>query len=448
MAAQAQSNDGNAARLRFAGIGPETGSLLKEFWKLVEPALPEILNAFYQHVTAVPELAQLLGNEIARLKTAQASHWQRLFSGRFDEAYFASVRTIGLVHNRIGLEPRWYIGGYNFVLNRVTAVAIRKYRWSPAKLHAVLAAATSAVMLDMDLAISVYQEALLADRAERGKKVDVLLQGFETNASGMVGVVARSATELETTAQMMSVTAQQTTNQTTAVAAAAEEASSNVQAVASAAEELAASVTEISRRVMQSSKVAGKAEEDAQRTDALVRELAQASQMIGDVIGLINNIAGQTNLLALNATIEAARAGDAGKGFAVVASEVKSLAQQTTKATGEIAQQIAHVQGATQQAVSAIQDIAATIREIHEISTSIASAVEEQGAATQEIARNVQEAARGTQQVTENIHGVSQGADSVRGAASKLLGSAGELSRQADRLSGEVTRFIADVKAA
>ncbi len=445
---QESDDSERSARLGFMGIDLETSRLLKEFWKQVEPALPDILTAFYRHVTAVPQLAALLGSEVDRLKKAQATHWERLFSGRFDAAYFAGVRTIGLVHNRIGLEPRWYIGGYNFVLNRLTALAVKRYRWSPTRLHAVVVAVNRAVMLDMDVAISAYQEALLIDRAERGKKVDGLLRSFEVTTSTMVGAVASAATELQATAQSMSDNAGQTTQQATNVAAAAEEASVNVQTVASAAEELAASIAEISRQVEQSASIAGKAVEDAKRTDGVVQALAESAEKIGEVVGLISNIAGQTNLLALNATIEAARAGDAGKGFAVVASEVKNLAAQTAKATEDISRQIAQIQAVTKDAVGSIQGIGARIGEVSQIASAIAAAVEEQGAATQEIARNVQQAATGTGEVTSNITGVSAGANNTVAAASQVLDAAGELSRRAEQLRAEVGQFIAGVKAA
>jgi methyl-accepting chemotaxis protein len=233
-------------------------------------------------------------------------------------------------------------------------------------------------MLDMDIAISVYQEALLSDRAERGKKIDNILTEFEQTTSGMVGRVAAAATELQATAESMTGIAGMTTQQATNVAAAAEEASVNVQTVAVATEELAASIAEISRRVAQSADIAGKAVEDTRRTDKVVQALAEGAQKIGDVVGLISSIAGQTNLLALNATIEAARAGDAGKGFAVVASEVKNLATQTAKATEEISRQIAQIQAATKEAVGSIQGIGARISEVSEIAAAIAAAVEKQ----------------------------------------------------------------------
>ena len=221
-----------------------------------------------------------------------------------------------------------------------------------------------------------------------------------------------------------------------------------MQAVAAAAEELSASIGEISRQVSQSSEITGQAVVDARRTDAIVRALAEGAERIGHVVGLIISIAGQTNLLALNATIEAARAGDAGKGFAVVASEVKSLAQQTAKATEEIGTQVGQIQSATKEAVEAIRVITGTIEEVSSIAVSIAAAVEEQGAATAEIARSVQQTAQSARDVTVNIGDVSQAATNTGTAADQVLDAATDLSRQAERLTSEVDGFITEVRAA
>ena len=445
----AQPNDDDLAmRARFIGLDPASCALLTAFWPAIEPQLPAILDAFYQHVTTIPLLRKMVGDQLPRLKQAQMAHWRRLFSGQFDAAWLSGVRSIGQVHHRIGLEPRWYIGGYTYVLNRLVALALRTHRWSPGKLAPLIGAVNAAVMLDMDVSISVYQEALLGERAQRGKRVDALLREFEGKTAGLVGLVASAATELEATARSMSETTSETTTQAANVAGAVEAASVNVQTVASAAEELSASVGEIARQVTQSSEIADRAVADANRTDRIVKTLAEGAQKIGEVVSLISAIAGQTNLLALNATIEAARAGDAGKGFAVVASEVKGLANQTAKATDDIRQQVAQIQVATKEAVTAIEAISLTIGELSQIATAIASAVEEQGAATQEIARNVHEAATATQRVSNNISGVSRGAMQTGTAASDVLGAASDLSRQAEQLSGEVQQFIGDVKVA
>ena len=275
-----------------------------------------------------------------------------------------------------------------------------------------------------------------------------LANTFESSIKGVVETISSSATELEASAQTMTAVADQANERSTAVAAASEEASSNVQTVAAAAEELSASISEIGRQVHQSNTICGSAVEEAKHVNATVQNLAEGAQRIGEVVALINDIADQTNLLALNATIEAARAGDAGKGFAVVANEVKSLANQTGKATEDIAAQITAIQSSTQEAVGAIQGIGTTISKINEIATAIAAAVEEQGTAIQEIARNVSQAASGTQEVSKNISGVREIAGEAGQASSHVLMAARDLNVQSERLRAEVDKFLTIVRAA
>ncbi|WP_114943483.1 methyl-accepting chemotaxis protein [Microvirga calopogonii] len=296
--------------------------------------------------------------------------------------------------------------------------------------------------------LAAAQEAENQAKMRRAEVLDQLTKRFEMNVSALTQGLSSAATEMEATAQSMTHVAGQTTNQSVAVASVAQQTSANVQTVAAATEELSISIREIAAQVAQSSQIAERAVEGAQRTNGTVQELASMADKIGDVVQLINTIAGQTNLLALNATIEAARAGEAGKGFAVVATEVKELASQTARATEDISSQIASVQQATQQTVAAIQEIARTITEMSQISVSIAAAMEEQGAATAEIARNVQEAARGTETVTGNIVDVQHGAGETGSAASQVLGAAQELSRHSHDLGREVATFLQDVKAA
>ena len=286
--------------------------------------------------------------------------------------------------------------------------------------------------------------------AARQRKADMikLADDFEGAVGEIVDTVSSASTELEASASTLTATAERAQELTTMVAAASEEASTNVQSVASATEEMASSVNEISRQVQESARMANEAVDQARKTNDRVGELSKAAARIGDVVELINTIAGQTNLLALNATIEAARAGEAGRGFAVVASEVKALAEQTAKATGEIGQQIAGIQAATQESVGAIREISGTIEKLSEISSTIAAAVEEQGAATQEISRNVQQAAQGTQQVSSNITDVQRGASETGSASSQVLSAAQSLSGDSNRLKLEVGKFLNSVRAA
>ena len=279
-------------------------------------------------------------------------------------------------------------------------------------------------------------------RAERLR----MAEQFETSVGSVVETVSAAAEEMQTTAQSVSSTADQTSQQATNVAAAAEEASTNVQTVASAAEELTSSISEISRQVSQSTRVASAAVAEVQGANEKVQGLATAAQKIGEVVALITDIADQTNLLALNATIEAARAGDAGKGFAVVASEVKNLANQTARATEEISAQIGGIQDATSDAVSAIGSIGGIINQINEITSTIAAAVEEQGAATQEIARNVEQAAQGTTEVSSNISQVTQAASETGSSANQILDAAGEMSRQSTMLQQQVAKFLQTIR--
>ncbi len=315
---------------------------------------------------------------------------------------------------------------------------------------------------EMARTVGVFKEAMIETNRLRAEQVEAeqrqmqqrkddmhrMADSFEGAVGQIIATVSSASAQLETSAGVLTSTATRSENLATKVASASEEASSNVQSVASATEELSSSVHEISRQVQESARIANEAVAQARQTNNRVGELSKAASRIGDVVELINTIAGQTNLLALNATIEAARAGEAGRGFAVVASEVKALAEQTAKATGEIGQQINGIQAATNESVGDIKEISGTIEKLSEIASAIAAAVEQQGAATQEISRNVQRAAEGTVQVSSNIGDVQRGASETGSASSQVLSAAKSLSGDSNRLKLEVGKFLSSVRAA
>ncbi|WP_445492199.1 methyl-accepting chemotaxis protein [Rhodopseudomonas sp. RCAM05734] len=312
----------------------------------------------------------------------------------------------------------------------------------------VLAGALRTMQGDLTKNVAQRAEDQAKGEIDRRRGMHELADKFEGAVGEIIQTVSSASTELEASANTLSANAERAEQLTAVVAAASEEASTNVQSVASATEEMASSVNEISRQVQESSRIAHEAVDQARKTNDRVGELAKAASRIGDVVELINTIAGQTNLLALNATIEAARAGEAGRGFAVVASEVKALAEQTAKATGEISMQITGIQNATQDSVGAIKEIGDTIGRMSEIASTIAAAVEEQGAATQEISRNVQQASQGTTQVSTNIGDVQRGASETGSASAQVLSAAQLLSRDSERLKQEVGKFLDTVRAA
>ncbi len=447
------NNNDIGDRLRFLGLDKAALEALQGMTPLLKAALPDLLDGFYAHMRQWPAMAAMFkdGQSIDRARTAQGHHWVRLFSGRFDSEYVASAERIGRMHSKIGLEPRYYIGGYGFVTGVLCAKAAAAPRgWFAGKAAReaaarLQAAITRAVLLDVDLSVSVYID---ENQVRARHRMNEAVAGLEARIGKLAHRLVGSSGQLEALAGSMSNAAEGATRQASGVAQAAEAAGNGVSTVASAAEELSASIGEISRQVTESARMTDRAVDEARRTDSIVQALAEGAQKIGQVVELISNIAGQTNLLALNATIEAARAGDAGRGFAVVASEVKSLAGQTGRATEEIGAQISQVQTATNQAVAAIKAITATIGEVAGIATSIAAAVEQQGAATAEIARNVQQMSGSTQEVTVNIAEVGRSVNETGSVAGQVLQAAGELARQSNTLTSEIASFVTELRAA
>jgi len=438
-------------QLEFFQIDTETRRNLKELWPLIQEQLPRILDAFYAHLRAWPEMMAMFADEesMRRARDSQMAHWKRLFSGQFDAEYARSVQAVGHAHHQLGLEPSWYIGGYTFIMNRLTEAVNHAYRdrlgrRQEARRTAALQALQRGVNYDMQLAISIY---LAEGKAAKQRLMEKVTHDFDTSIGDVSNHIADAIAQLDATAAGLNNSVDTTKEKVTSVSAASEEASNSVESVASAAEQLNASIADIGGQVTQSTQLVDTARNEADSATDQVKGLNEAADKIGEAVNLIKDIADQTNLLALNATIEAARAGEAGKGFSVVANEVKSLANQTAKATDEITGHIERVQNATQNAVGAIQRIAERIKQMEEVSTSISSSVEEQSAATREISNNVREAATGTRDVASNISVLLQEAEQTGTASHEVVAAVRQLKEQAEKLQTEVPRFIAKVKA-
>lgn len=436
-------HDALQERLSFLQIDATARADLADVWRIVEPSLPRVLEGFYNHMGSVPKMAAMMGTRQTHLKKVQGEHWKRLFSGRFDEEYITSIRRIGLAHHRIGLEPRWYIGGYAFVQAELSAIVATKDRLRPKRVSRRISSMLRAIMLDMDYAISVYQEVLIEERQKRGEALSQAIASFSDSVQESLRISGEAGRALSGSTQRVAEAADHATSLAGAVATDAEQTSTNMQAGASATEELSISIREIGSQASRSADVARQAADDAQRTNRTVAGLAERADEIGQVVKLISDIAAQTNLLALNATIEAARAGEAGRGFAVVAQEVKNLAGQTAKATTEIGARITSMQDATRQSVADIQSISAVIDEVSGIATSIAAAVEEQTAATAEIARNVQDTAMSARRVVTNMETLYGSASSAREAAESVGQARDTVDKQLERLRHDIDVFLA-----
>jgi methyl-accepting chemotaxis protein len=432
-------------RLAAMNIDAATRACLRELRPLIAEHIDAAIDNAFDQILPFPEVQRIYGGiSLDEAKRAQRQHWlDDIFAATFTEAQLANSVAMVEGRQRSGLAMRWYFVFWAVIFVRLLAAIAQASHRRPERLQAQLAATARAILFDIEIFAAVYTHAAESAAAT---ELNQHAQGFEREVSGLVKSVAASVMQLHETARLMSSAAAQTTGQARTALDAGAETASNADAVGMTTEQLTASIQEIGHRVAQSTKVAGTAVEEAQRTDALVRGLVEAGSRIGDVVKLIKDIASQTNLLALNATIEAARAGEAGKGFAVVAGEVKNRATQTGKATDEIAAQIVAVQNATRDAVSAIQGISTTIGQISEISSAIAAAVEQQRTATQQIVEKVHEVTCSSSVANRSMAAVTGAAEQTGNAAAQVVTGMEGLTHEADRLSLQVDEFVAKIR--
>ena len=443
-------------KLDFYQIDRNEKNTLKSIKPEIAKNLPEVLNSFYDIVRTNKVASGFFTGQghMDMAKSAQVKHWLEISEGTFNEKYFESVTRIGQAHARIGLNPSFYIGGYSHLVCSLINIFVDKLKTKGIfnnnhddveEVKNIISSFLKAALLDMDCAISTYIEI----EEEKVRKVSNKTRDFlESKVFNMINTVAGAAVELSSTAHLMDDLVNSVTEKASNVATVAEQSNSNVQVIANSSEEMSESIREISSQVSSSTKISAEAVDLAEVSVNTVKNLSSAADKIGEVVSMISEIANQTNLLALNATIESARSGEAGKGFAVVASEVKTLAGQTSRATEDIAKQIAEIQNTTRSAVEAISTIQSTINKINDNTVSVHAAIEEQTAVTGEIARNTQEASIGSQNVTKEITHIQNSATETSNSALQVVSAAEELSKQSEQLKSEVEGFIASLKVA
>jgi methyl-accepting chemotaxis protein len=437
-----------AARLANYTLDDRSRDLLRELAPMLDKHIETALDQVIAGAARLPRVAAVYAKHGAEIKRIETAQFRLMLQGRFDEAYLQRCRETVEQETAFGFEGRARINAGAALLRVAVAVMANKHRFSTSTLAERIRVLSQAVFFDIANTSTIFLQRVEQATSHRRKEIDEAIGEFDGAIGGVIEAIKEASGLLTSTASTMQEVTEDTQRRMKAASAASEETSQGVTQTVAATEQLSGSIEEIGQQTARGLDMARSAVADTERTNKTIRSLDDAAERIGSVVGLISKIAAQTNLLALNATIEAARAGEAGKGFAVVAAEVKALANQTSKATGEISAQVAAIQEATKGAVEEIASIARSIHELTSVSTSVAAAVDQQGATTRAIADSIQSAAGHTSHVAQEIHSVEQAANRTVAAVGEISGWTTRLSARAQDLETKVSRFFSRVRAA
>jgi methyl-accepting chemotaxis protein len=441
-------SSGFEARLRLFSLDERAKAIMKESWPLVAPHLESAIEDILAATATLPLVTQIVAQHREAIKKLEAVHFEALLNGNLDQQYFTSCRNTVFQEAAIGLDGRMRSTSGNFVLRAAIKALARRYRFAPAKLAERAMIMSQVIAFDVSNAMTLHREAAETKAQERRAAIDASIADFSTAIGGVLDAIKNTSSSLTASCATMKSFSKDTLERMASVASAAAETTRRVAVAETATKQLSGSIEHIGVETSRGLSMARAAADDAQRMRAAIHTLNESTERIGSVVGLISGIASQTNLLALNATIEAARAGEAGRGFAVVAAEVKGLANQTTRATEDISRQIAAIQDATKNAVDEIASITRGINELTSVTTSIATAVGQQGAVTRDIAGSMNAAASNTARSSVEFGSVEQSASQSVTAVDEIGAWTGRLSAGANELEAQVALFFSRVRAA
>jgi len=436
------------ARLTMYGLDHEARRLVAESWPAIAPKLGAAIDEILAATGALPHIGSIIAEHRDFLKKLELTHFQALLGGKLDDDYAESCRRTVGQEAALGLDARLRSTAGSYVLKAALLALYRKHRFAPAKAAQCGIAISQAISFDVANAMTLHRQAAEAAALARRETIDSAIVEFDGAIGAVVAAIKEASVSLSATCATLGSVASDTLSRMGSASAASSETAQRMGIVVDATEEISSSIAEIGQQASHGMRMAQSAVDDAERTQQAIRSLADTAERIDSVVGAISAIAAQTNLLSLNATIEAARAGEAGKGFAVVAGEVKTLANQTSRATEDVARQIAAIQDATKRSVAEIAAIARVIAELTGVSTSIAAAVEQQATTTRNIAESIHTAAGHTARASTEIASVEQAVTKGAAAVDEIGQWTAELSTRAADLESKVATFFSRVRAA